>query len=183
MKRIILAIALSAIALPAAFAQGRSGKSAKATSQTTEHQTISVSPQGAATPVGAPPPATGAATTTSLKPENISFSSDHYDFGTVSEGSAAEHVFTFTNTGKEPIIIQRVQPSCGCTTPDWSKDPIAPGATGMIKASYGTQGRPGHFDKTMTVFSNAGNRTISFGGNVEKAPETSVPQNSSIMRN
>jgi len=86
------------------------------------------------------------------------------------------------NTGKEPLIIQRVQPSCGCTTPDWTKEPIAPGKTGMVKASYGTQGRPGHFEKSLTVFSNAGTKMLTIKGTVEKAPETSVPQNNSMIR-
>lgn len=126
-------------------------------------------------------PAAAAAQST-LTPDNISFKAESYDFGTIEEGPAAEHIFTFTNTGKEPIEIQRVQPSCGCTTPDWTKEPIAPGKTGMIKASYGTQGRPGPFEKTMTVFTNAGTKMVTFKGSVEKAPETSVPQNSSVMR-
>jgi hypothetical protein len=128
------------------------------------------------------PAALTATPASTLTPENISFKSETYDFGTIEEGPAAEHVFTFTNTGKEPILIQRVQPSCGCTTPDWTKDPIAPGKSGMIKASYGTQGRPGPFEKTMTVFTNAGTKMVTFRGNVEKAPETSVPQNGSVMR-
>lgn len=119
---------------------------------------------------------------TTLTTDNIDFKSASYDFGTIPEGPAAEHVFTFTNTGKEPIVIQKVQPSCGCTAPDWTKEPIAPGKTGMVKATYGTQGRPGHFEKTMTVFTNAGVKTVSFKGTVEQAPATSVPQNSSIMR-
>lgn len=119
---------------------------------------------------------------TTLTPDNVSFKSESYDFGTISEGPAAEHVFTFTNTGKEPLVIERVQPSCGCTAPDWSKEPIAPGKTGMVKATYGTQGRPGHFEKNMTVFTNAGTKMVSFKGTVEKAPETSVPQNGSLMR-
>lgn len=123
-----------------------------------------------------------AAAATTLTPENVAFKSDTYDFGSIEEGPSADHVFTFTNTGKEPLIIQRVQPSCGCTTPDWTKEPVAPGKTGMIKASYGTQGRPGHFEKTMTVFTNAGTKMLTFKGTVEKAPESSVPQNSSMMR-
>lgn len=126
--------------------------------------------------------ATAAAVPSTLSPDNISFKADVYDFGTIEEGPAAEHIFTFTNTGKEAIEIQRVQPSCGCTTPDWTKEPIAPGKTGMIKASYGTQGRPGPFEKTMTVFTNAGTKMVTFKGTVEKAPDTSVPQNSSVMR-
>ncbi len=123
-----------------------------------------------------------AAAATTLSPDNVAFKADVHDFGTIEEGPSADHVFVFTNTGKEPLIIQRVQPSCGCTTPDWTKEPIAPGKTGMIKASYGTQGRPGHFEKTMTVFTNAGTKMVTFKGNVEKAPETSAPQNTSMMR-
>ncbi len=181
MKKLVLAIALLSLASPAAFAQGKSKvKSKTASAQVTEHPVLVANPQSAAT---VSPGTPAAEKPTTLKPENMAFNSDHFDFGTVPEGGPADHVFTFTNTGKEPLIIQRVQPSCGCTTPDWSKEPIAPGATGMIKASFATQGRAGKFDKTMTVFSNAGTRTISFGGTVEKAPETSVPQNGSIMRN
>lgn len=122
------------------------------------------------------------AKTTTLTTENVAFKSDSYDFGTIPEGPAAEHVFMFTNTGKEPIVIERVQPSCGCTAPDWTKEPVAPGKQGMVKATYGTQGRPGHFEKNMTVFTNAGVKSVSFKGTVEKAPETSVPQNGSLMR-
>ncbi len=119
---------------------------------------------------------------TTLTTDNVSFTSESYDFGTISEGPSAEHVFTFTNTGREPLVIERVQPSCGCTAPDWTKEPVGPGKTGMVKATYGTQGRPGHFEKTMTVFTNAGTKMVSFKGTVEKAPETSVPQNGSLMR-
>ena len=157
MKKIILSFALTAMVASAAFAQEKK--------QVINSQGVSPETQA-----------------TTLTPDNIAFKSDSYDFGTVEEGPAAEHVFTFTNTGKEPLIIQRVQPSCGCTTPDWTKEPIAPGKTGMIKSSYGTQGRPGHFEKTMTVFTNAGTKMVTFKGTVDKAPESSVPQNGSMMR-
>jgi hypothetical protein len=119
---------------------------------------------------------------TTLTADNLQFVSDSHDFGIVQEGGAADYVFQFKNTGKEPIVISKVQPSCGCTVPDWSKDPILPGKTGFVKASYGTQGRPGHFEKSMTVFSNAGTKMVSFKGTVEKAPEASVPTNSSMIR-
>ena len=119
---------------------------------------------------------------TTLTPENLAFTSESHDFGTIAEGGAAEYVFQFKNTGKEPVTIQRVQPSCGCTIPDWTKEPIAPGKTGMVKASYGTQGRPGQFNKTLTVFSNAGTKMLTIQGNVEKTPENSVPENTSMIR-
>lgn len=156
MKKLVLSFAILAFSASAALAQGASATQAA--------------------PVA---PATASAT---LTPDNIAFKNEVYDFGSIEEGPAADHVFTFTNTGKEPLIIQRVQPSCGCTTPDWTKEPVAPGQTGMIKASYGTQGRPGPFEKTMTVFTNAGTKMVTFKGTVEKAPETSVPQNTSMMR-
>lgn len=158
MKKFVLSFAIVACSVSAAFAQEKT----------------------ATIIANAPVSNTPAAST--LTPDNMAFTSDNFDFGSLEEGAAADHVFTFTNTGKEPLVIQRVQPSCGCTTPDWTKEPIAPGKTGMIKASYGTQGRPGKFEKTMTVFTNAGTKMVSFKGNVEKAPETSVPQNTSMMR-
>ena len=119
---------------------------------------------------------------TTLTTDNLAFTADSHDFGNLAEGGAADYVFQFKNTGKEPVVIQKVQASCGCTTPDWSKDPILPGKTGMVKASYGTQGRPGPFTKTLTVMSNAGTKVLTIKGNVEKAPSSSVPENSSMMR-
>ena len=127
-------------------------------------------------------PAAAPAKASTLTPENIQFVNDSHDFGTVTEGAAADYVFQFKNTGKEPLVISRVQPSCGCTIPDWSKDPVLPGKTGFVKASYGTQGRPGHFEKSMTVISNAGTKMVTFKGTVEKAPETSVPANTSMIK-
>ena len=119
---------------------------------------------------------------TTLVAENMAFKVDTHDFGNIPEGPAAEFEFSFKNTGKEPIIIQRVQPSCGCTTPTYTKDPILPGKTGVIKASYGTQGRPGPFNKNLTVLSNAGSKVLFIKGEVEKAPESSVPQNNSMIK-
>ncbi|MBS1588968.1 MAG: DUF1573 domain-containing protein [Bacteroidetes bacterium] len=112
----------------------------------------------------------------------MKFQTDVHDFGNIPEGPAAEYEFTFKNTGKEPIIIQRAQPSCGCTTPSYSKDPVLPGKTGSIKASYGTQGRPSVFTKTITVVTNVGTKVLTIKGNVEKAPESSVPANTSMIK-
>ena len=123
-----------------------------------------------------------AAPATTLTADNMNFVADNHDFGDVQEGPTADYEFTFKNTGKEPIIIQRVQPSCGCTTPSYSKEPIAPGKTGTIKASYNTSGRPGQFTKTLTVVSNAGTKVLTIKGTVEKAPTSSVPENSSMIK-
>ncbi len=120
--------------------------------------------------------------------ESIKFENPNHDFGMLMEGPTAETVFKFTNTGSEPIVIQRVQASCGCTTPAYTKEPVAPGKTGSITAAYSTSGRPGAFNKTLTVFYTVGNntstltKTLSISGNVEKAPTSSVPENNSMMK-
>ena len=86
----------------------------------------------------------------------IVFDKTQHDFGKVSEGDGvASYDFRFTNAGATPLIIQDVRTTCGCTTPEWTKQPIRPGASGFIKVSYDVKGRPGAIDKTITVHSNS----------------------------
>lgn len=84
----------------------------------------------------------------------ITFESEVIDYGTIDQGANGERVFKFKNTGKEPLIISNAQGSCGCTTPNWPKEPIRPGESGEIKVKYDTQ-RVGNFEKTVTITSNA----------------------------
>lgn len=87
----------------------------------------------------------------------ISFDKNTHDFKTIKEQDGlATTVFKFKNTGEAPLVINRVQASCGCTTPTWTKEPIFPGKTGEITTSYNPANRPGSFIKTISVFSNAG---------------------------
>ncbi|MDO7877791.1 DUF1573 domain-containing protein [Hymenobacter sp. ASUV-10] len=85
----------------------------------------------------------------------IQFEKENHEFGNVPEGTVATHEFKFKNTGNQPVIISNVQASCGCTTPDWTKTPVMPGKSGIVKAMYNSAGRPGMFTKTVTVTSNA----------------------------
>src|SRR5690606_15032860 len=71
------------------------------------------------------------------------------------------HEFVFTNESPRPVKIVRVQASCGCTTPGWSKEAIAPGDEGYIQASYDPKGRPGFFSKSLTVTTDLGTETIT----------------------
>lgn len=80
---------------------------------------------------------------------------DTWDFGTLKEGPVAEHVFEFTNAGKEPLIIVNASASCGCTTPEWPKEPVLPGKTSKITVRYNTQGRVAPFTKDVYIQSNA----------------------------
>ncbi len=89
----------------------------------------------------------------------IEFDQKEYDFGTVTEGEKVQGVFKVTNLGKVDLIITSVKPSCGCTTPDWTKEAIAPGATGEIKFEFNSANRVGKQNKSITVKSNAEKNT------------------------
>lgn len=86
---------------------------------------------------------------------NAKFERKSHNFGTVKEeiGSIATQ-FEFTNTGNSPLIVQRVNASCGCTTPAFTKEPILPGKKGTIDVKYSTVARPGNFRKNITVYTN-----------------------------
>lgn len=106
------------------------------------------------------------------------FTKEIHDFGTVVEGEMATYEFTFTNTGKEPLIISNVAASCGCTTPSWTREPVKPGEKGSIKAVYNSANRPGPFTKQVTITSNASTATkvLTIKGVVERQP-SGVPEN------
>jgi len=105
---------------------------------------------------------------------NIKFKEVTWDFGNVNEGEKPTHEFLFTNIGKEPVILQNAVPSCGCTTPAWTKEPIMPGKNGNVTATYNSQGRPGVFTKSITVKSNFGDVMLTIKGNVIQKPEEKV---------
>jgi len=82
----------------------------------------------------------------------LQFKEETFDFGTVIEKDGpVTHQFEFTNNSNRPVKILSVKPSCGCTTPDWTKDSVLPGKTGFIKAQFDPKGRPGYFLKTLAV--------------------------------
>jgi hypothetical protein len=89
------------------------------------------------------------------KAPKAEFSKEVHDFGQIEEsvGTIATE-FTLKNTGDAPLLIQRIQASCGCTTPEYTNEPILPGKTGTIKVTYSTVGRPGTFNKEVTIFTN-----------------------------
>ena len=107
----------------------------------------------------------------------ITFEETVHDFGTIPFKGVAECEFTFTNTGKEPLVIQNCSSSCGCTSPTCPKDkPIKPGEKGMIKAQYTTTYVAGGFNRQVTVYSNAKNSPviITIKGEIAKETETAT---------
>lgn len=112
--------------------------------------------------------------------EPLSFKEASFDFGKIPQGRPVTHVFEVTNTGKEVMLLENVQASCGCTTPEWSREPIKPGATTTIKVGYNAAAE-GPFNKTVTiVYNNNQTKTIVIAGTVYKAPATSAPVNASL---
>lgn len=84
-----------------------------------------------------------------------------HDFGEIKEADGkVAHSFEIKNTGDQPLVITRVIASCGCTTPEWTKEPIAPGKSGTIAITFDPAHRPGTFSKTVSVYSNG--KTGSF---------------------
>ncbi len=114
------------------------------------------------------------------KEDKLMLKETAFDFGKIAQGKPVTHIFEVVNTGNETMILENVQASCGCTTPEWSKDPIAPGATQKITVGYNAA-TEGPFEKSITVFYNKGQmKTILIKGNVWKTPDQSAPKNNSI---
>lgn len=84
----------------------------------------------------------------------LTFDEARYDFGEVPEGEKVEHTYTFTNTGRVPLIISNARSTCGCTVPTWPKTPIAPGETGAITVAFDTSGKPNRQSKPVTITAN-----------------------------
>jgi hypothetical protein len=118
----------------------------------------------------------------------MTFEKTTHDFGTVKEElGPVTYDFKFTNTGNAPLIISNVKASCGCTTPDWTKDPVLPGQQGFIRAVYNTANRPGAFNKSLTITANTepGTTNLFINGTVvpkPKTPEEEFPKKSGNIR-
>jgi hypothetical protein len=101
----------------------------------------------------------------------LAFEETSYDYGKIAQGSDGTHNFVFHNTGTEPLLLNNVRSSCGCTIPEWPKEPIPAGKTGTIKVSYNTR-ITGSFSKSVTVYSNAEKPVVLvIKGTVEAAEE------------
>ena len=117
---------------------------------------------------------------TTIKEEAIELKENEFDFGKIPQGKPVTHVFMFTNTGKTPLSLDNVQASCGCTTPEWSKDTVAPGETSKITVGYNAANE-GAFTKSITITYNGNqNKLINIKGEVWKTPAASAPENSAL---
>jgi len=112
-----------------------------------------------------------------IKPEVLQFAESEFDFGKIPQGKPVTHIFSFKNTGKSPLVLTDVHASCGCTTPEWSRDTIPAGGTSSIKVGFNAA-TPGEFIKPVFITYN-GNQTkqLIIKGNVWETPTQSAPEN------
>lgn len=106
----------------------------------------------------------------------ITFTKTQHDFGKINEADGrVTTIFEFKNEGMAPLVLSNVRASCGCTTPKWPREPIEPGQVGQITVTYNPNGRPGRFQKTITVTSNAAEATIRLYIKGEVIPKSAKP--------
>lgn len=137
-------------------------------------QAVAVEPTSSSISLGTAGSASSWSTPSSVEmPEEmpattLSWEETEADFGKIKQGEVARHTFRLTNTGDHPLVIERVKPSCGCTTPEWTQEPIAPGEQGEISVEFDSAGKTGMQRKTITVFTNTEQRayTLRFNGEI-----------------
>lgn len=116
-----------------------------------------------------------AATTPALR-----FAATEFNFGKIPQGKPVYYNFSVVNTTGQALKIDNVQAACGCTTPEWSREAIAPGATAQIKVGYNAAAE-GPFDKTITVVTGNDTQVLHIKGEVWRTPVTSAPPNASVL--
>jgi hypothetical protein len=125
--------------------------------------------------------------TVSCKKENVlkdkgagnaamEFNEKIHDFGTLNAGDKVETVFTFTNTGKEDLIITEAKGSCGCTIPEYPKTPVKPGEKGTMKVSFNSSGKSGKQHKIVTIKANTATGIETLDIKASVTPKTGIAQ-------
>lgn len=102
------------------------------------------------------------------------FAQEDHDFGSIKEGDVVNHVFKFTNSGEVPLIISSATASCGCTVPQWPKEPVPVGGTGEIHVSFNSKNKPGIQNKTITITANTNPKTTRLKIKANVSPSNSA---------
>ena len=107
---------------------------------------------------------------------SIAFEEEVFDFGSITQGEKVTHTFKFKNTGDADLVIVSAKGSCGCTVPEWPKEPIAPGAEGEINVVFNSEGKNGKQHKRVSIVANTEPATsaVALKGEII-APETAEP--------
>jgi hypothetical protein len=114
-------------------------------------------------------------------PDMLQLKEGSHNFGKIPQGRPATYTFEIVNTGTTPLKLDNVHASCGCTTPEWSREPIEAGSTAQIKVGYNAYAE-GSFTKTVTLVYNSNQtKILTITGEVYKVPQSSAPENSSVQ--
>jgi hypothetical protein len=108
------------------------------------------------------------------EPKDIEWKKTSHDFGEIVQGTKAKYTFTFINKGAVPIVISNAAASCGCTVPNFSKEPVPAGAQGSVTVIFDSSGKNGNFSKNVTVTTNLGQSILFIKGNI--ITETAKPK-------
>ncbi len=158
MKKTLSIIALSIIGFGLVSCKKENTEAQAADAVATDSTAATATPaDSAVAPVSAD--ATAAAPVSNQPSTSIALSESNFDFGNIKKGDKVEHVYEVTNTGTNPLVISEVKPGCGCTAPDFTKDPILPGKKGKITLHFDSSNFDGNVSKFADVYAN-----------VEKAP-------------
>ena len=113
----------------------------------------------------------------SMPKTEVEWYEQSFDFGKITEGDVVTHTFRFKNVGDNPLQLTRVKPSCGCTSPEWSNDPIAPGEEGLVKVSFNSSHKRGMQSKSVVITFNGNpiNKVLTF--RAEVLPKDPAPAN------
>ncbi len=107
----------------------------------------------------------------SMASTEVEWAEEHFDFGEIVQGEKVTHTFSFQNTGKHPLKLTQVKPSCGCTAPNWSRELIPPGKEGFVEVTFDSSGKSGMQNKSITVFLNTLEKakTLRFKGFIKES--------------
>ncbi|ASK30795.1 hypothetical protein CEY12_12025 [Chryseobacterium sp. T16E-39] len=157
MKKTLSIIALSIIGFGLVSCKKENKEAQGAASVTADSTAVAATPTDS---TGAPVATETATPAVSSQPStSIALSESNFDFGNIKKGDKVQHVYEVTNTGKNPLVISEVKPGCGCTAPDFTKEPILPGKKGNITLHFDSSNFDGNVQKYADVYAN-----------VEKAP-------------
>ena len=145
----LFAMALVALAMVAVSCQSASKDIREAAKQNVQNTNVQPATNPTANAQTPQQPSVPAGPTTTMTFEETTF-----DFGTVQEGEKVSHVYKFTNTGNEPLILSDAKGSCGCTVPKWPREPIAPGATSEVTVEFNSKNKSGDKNQKVTITAN-----------------------------
>ena len=124
--------------------------------------------------------AQGTSVPTKLVQEVLLLKETQFDFGKIQQGQPVTHEFSVSNNSADSLKLEKVQASCGCTTPVWKNEPVAPGGSTLITVGFNAQNE-GPFEKLVTIFYNGGQtKTVTIKGTVAKTPSSPAPLNASV---